>query len=284
MSALTRRWTVGHDGSGGASHAARWALEQATGRDVDVVVVRGWDIPALDFPFPSEAMEDFVPPAVSGDIGEIEASAAERGVSLGSSVVRGAAVNVLLDEAVDSSLVVVGSRGMGGFRRLLLGSVSSQCAAHATVPTVVVPATAPQRAVRRIVVGLDGSDRSRRALAWAMEFAPEGCEMLVVGAWMPSKSGFVAVAQHYSDEHRQARDRFDEILDEVEADPDGVPFERRFVFADPAATLLEEAESSDLVVVGQRGHSGVSAAILGSVSMQVLHRSPVAVAVIPDGS
>jgi nucleotide-binding universal stress UspA family protein len=46
---------------------------------------------------------------------------------------------VLLEEAADADLLVVGSRGLGGFRGLLLGSVSQQCAHHAPCPLVIVP-------------------------------------------------------------------------------------------------------------------------------------------------
>lgn len=276
-------WTIGHDGSAGASHAADWAVAQATGRNVELTLVRSWQIPALDVPLPVESIEEFAPAQACDDIDELVARASESGVSVSQRIVRGAAAETLLDASTDGSLAVVGSRGLGGFRRLLLGSVSSQCATHALVPTVVVPpAAATDRPIGRIVVGLDGSERSRRALTWAVDFAPDECEIIVVGAWMPSRSGYVAVAQLYSHELDHTRDRFNEILDALEADAGSTLFERRFASADPATTLLEEAERADLLVVGQRGHSGLSAAILGSVSTHVLHHSPIPVAVIPD--
>jgi nucleotide-binding universal stress UspA family protein len=60
------------------------------------------------------------------------------------SIGRGAAAGVLLDAARDADLLVVGSRGLGGFRGLLLGSVSSKMAAHAPCPVVIVRPAAPQ--------------------------------------------------------------------------------------------------------------------------------------------
>ncbi len=276
-------WTVGHDGSDSASGAVRWAVTQATGRDVEITVIRTWQIPAIDFPLPVESIDEFAPSAVCPDIDVITASANDAGVRLSQSILRGPATHVLLDESKGSELLIVGSRGLGGFRRLLLGSISSQCATHARVPTVVVPpAAVTDRPVRRIVVGLDGSEHSQRALAWAIDFAPEPCEIVVVGAWMPSTFGYVAVAQHYTDELQQARNHFNEILDAREADAGSTLFERRFAYADPATTLLEEAERADLLIVGQRGHSGLSAAILGSVSTHVLHHSPVPVVIVPE--
>lgn len=276
-------WTVGHDGSAGASHATAWAVTQATGRNVDIALVRSWQIPAFDVPLPVDSIEEFAPTQVCEDFDELAARASESGVSVSQRIVRGAPAQTLLDASTGGSLFVLGSRGLGGFRRLLLGSVSSQCATHALVPTVVVPPDAAfDRPVGRIVVGLDGSDRSRRALAWAIAFAPDGCEIMVAGAWMPSTSGYVAVAEHYGDELEHARDHFNEIIDALEAAAGSTLFERRFAFADPASTLLDEASRADLLVVGQRGHSGLSAAILGSVSTHVLHHSPIPAAVIPD--
>lgn len=55
-------------------------------------------------------------------------------------LVKGHPVEVLLSEAEGAKALVVGSRGMGGFRRTLLGSVSQQCALHATCPVVIVRA------------------------------------------------------------------------------------------------------------------------------------------------
>jgi len=279
----TTLWTVGHDGSHGASNAAKWAVTQAAERDVELVLVRSWQIPAVDVPLPVESIEDFAPTEVSEDFEEFVATARTSGVSVSPRIVCGPPAQTLLDQSELGEVLVVGSRGLGGFRRLLLGSVSSQCATHAQVPTIVVPdAAVIDRPISRIVVGLDGSDRSRRALDWAIGFAPDGCAISVVGAWMPSKSGFTAVAEHYGRELDHARDRFDEIVGGFEIASGERKFERRFAFADPATTLLDEASGADLVVVGKRGHSGLSAAILGSVSTHVLHHSPIPVAVIPD--
>jgi nucleotide-binding universal stress UspA family protein len=61
------------------------------------------------------------------------------GVEVEQVTVEGAAPRVLLEQAEDAELLVVGSRGLGGFRGLLLGSVSQQCAHHAQCPVVVVP-------------------------------------------------------------------------------------------------------------------------------------------------
>lgn len=276
-------WTIGHDGSEGASHATEWAITQAAGRGVRLDLVRSWQIPVLDFPLPVESMNDFAPKQACDDFDEVVERAGKLDIAVSQRVVRGVAAQALLDASAESSVMVLGSRGLGGFRRLLLGSVSSQCATHARVPTIVVPKTASaDRPIGRIVVGFDGSDRSRRALEWAIDFVPDGCEIRVVGAWTLSKSGYVTAIQIYAHEAEHTRTHFKEVLDELEAKAGSTRFERRFVYENPSATLLQESADADLLVVGQRGHSGLSGAILGSVSTHVLHHSSIPVAIVPD--
>jgi len=251
-----------------------------------MLVVRAWDVPALDFTLPMDSFEVFAPSAVCVDLDELMALGADSGVAVHDRLVRGGAAAVLLDAGDDASMLVVGSRGLGGFRRLLIGSVSSQCATHARVPTVVVPAASKvEQPASRITVGLDGSEHSLDALSWALDFAPEKSTIQVLGAWWMSRSGFTAVAQHYTHDFEHAQATFHELLDDVESsDRAGRVLERHFAFADPATALLKASSEADLVVVGERGHTGVAAAMLGSVATHLVHRSKVPVVVVPSTS
>jgi nucleotide-binding universal stress UspA family protein len=135
---------VGVDGSESAQNALRFALDEARLRGAAVRAVAAWHVPATAFG------GAYVPPA-DGLIDELEASARktlERAltdtgdhadVEVEPVVREGAPARVLLDEASDADLLVIGSRGLGGFRGLLLGSVGQQCAQHAPCPVVVVP-------------------------------------------------------------------------------------------------------------------------------------------------
>jgi nucleotide-binding universal stress UspA family protein len=69
----------------------------------------------------------------------VEARAAESGVSVTPILREGQAADVLVAEAREADLLVVGSRGLGGFKGLLLGSVSQQCAHHAACPVAIIP-------------------------------------------------------------------------------------------------------------------------------------------------
>jgi nucleotide-binding universal stress UspA family protein len=134
---------VGIDGSPGARTALRFALHEAQLRGADLRVVAAWQLPAM-------AYAGGVGPGDPELYGELEHAARgnatyalERvdagGVEITTVVREGSAAHVLLEEAADADLLVVGSRGLGGFRGLLLGSVSQQCAHHAPCPLVIVP-------------------------------------------------------------------------------------------------------------------------------------------------
>ena len=136
---------VGVDGSPSAQAALRFALDEARLRDADVRAVAVWHVPVAAYG------DGFVPPD-PGLMAHLEAEArrtlegALAGVSEKASVAsvesvvrEGSPARVLLEEAVDADLLVVGSRGLGGFRGLLLGSVSQQCSHHAPCPVVIVP-------------------------------------------------------------------------------------------------------------------------------------------------
>ena len=102
----------------------------------------------------------------------------------------------LLEHAVGADLLVVGARGYGGFRGLVLGSVSQQCAHHTTVPIAIVRRVDPENAAPdRIVVGIDGSAPSRNASAWALDEArARRARLTIVHAWRPALLGAIDYA------------------------------------------------------------------------------------------
>ncbi|MEU2110853.1 universal stress protein [Streptomyces sp. NPDC019507] len=134
------RIVVGVDGSASSRAALRWAVRYAglVGATVDAVAAwdvpgaRSWSAPAVDTEFDEEQAERGLVEEVRDVLGESGASQVHE------RVVRGDAAEVLLDAAEGAQALVVGSRGRGGFRRALLGSVSHQCAIHASCPVVIV--------------------------------------------------------------------------------------------------------------------------------------------------
>ncbi|MFD4587330.1 universal stress protein [Streptomyces sp. NPDC058423] len=134
------RIVVGVDGSPSSRAALRWAVRYAglVGATVDAVAAwdvpgaRSWSAPAVDTEFDEEQAERGLVEEVRDVLGESGASRVHE------RLVRGDAAEVLLDAAEGAQALVVGSRGRGGFRRALLGSVSHQCAVHASCPVVIV--------------------------------------------------------------------------------------------------------------------------------------------------
>ena len=143
---MTQRIVVGVDSSDNALAALRWAAQEARLRDAELAVVHAWTVPVAVDP---------VGLAIGGfshnraDLGALAQQACNNILDkLGpqpndpkilTRVIEGMPARVLLDEAKDASLVVVGARGHGGFLGLLLGSVSSVVTHHAPCPVVVVP-------------------------------------------------------------------------------------------------------------------------------------------------
>ena len=135
---------VGVDQSEGAKAALRFALEEARLRQAKLRVVHAWQFGYIGAPGFEGSL-----PAVGGDLAEFHEAAEAAldetlrgvvadGVAIERRVDQGAAAPVLIEESRDADLLVVGSRGHGGFAQLLLGSVSQQCAQHAFCPVVIV--------------------------------------------------------------------------------------------------------------------------------------------------
>ena len=135
------RIVVGMDGSDPSKAALAWAIRQGrlTGATVEAVIA--WELP-VNFGTPAP----LIPPRT--DFEEVarevitlaiaDASGPDEHVTIRSKVVEGNAPQVLLDASAGADLLVVGSRGHGGFVEALLGSVGQHCVHHATCPVVVI--------------------------------------------------------------------------------------------------------------------------------------------------
>lgn len=133
---------VGVDGSRGAEAALRFALSEAKLREADLRIVCGWSVPTIAYTG-GYAVAEFDTELEENARRVVDGAAAEAR-SAGSGNVEALAVNAqpaeaLLGAAHDAELLVVGSRGRGGFASLMLGSVSQQVAHHARIPVAIVP-------------------------------------------------------------------------------------------------------------------------------------------------
>lgn len=135
---------VGHDGSPFSDHALRWALELAQRASMPVTIVRAWTMRTA--PRPKTQEFGYVPPAedfaaevrdrLTESTRDILAQFPQVETTL--QVERGQPANVVVEAARTASLLVVGPRGLGGFKGLVLGSVSEHAVETASCPVVVV--------------------------------------------------------------------------------------------------------------------------------------------------
>ena len=142
------RIVVGVDGSTHSLGALRFALSEARLRDAKVVAVHVPHLPVTpvvgapafvigDPPDLAQSVEEAAAKIFDDMLAEVGSEAAD--VEVERVVTRGGVAHELVKAAEDADLLVLGSRGHGGFMGLLLGSVSHQCVHHATCPVVIVP-------------------------------------------------------------------------------------------------------------------------------------------------
>jgi nucleotide-binding universal stress UspA family protein len=138
------RVVVGVDGSQAGARALRWARDHARAVGSKLVAVLTWQLTIL--PAPSSATAGFAPPLPEWHakaehlLGSVcEAALGAEAQDVEQVVLHQPAAAGLLEAVTAHDLLVLGDRGRGGFSRLLLGSVSRQCAEHAPCPVVVVP-------------------------------------------------------------------------------------------------------------------------------------------------
>jgi nucleotide-binding universal stress UspA family protein len=137
------RIVVGVDGSEAAHRALEWAVDEARRRNAVVEAIHAWHQPFITgYAYLGEMDLNNYLAEAEKTLDTALASVDTEGVAVEHKVVPGGASHVLVDEAKGASLLVVGSRGRGGFTGLLLGSVSQQVAHHAPCPTVIIPAAA----------------------------------------------------------------------------------------------------------------------------------------------
>ena len=282
-------WVVGIDGSASSRHAALWAGSHAAGRASELHLLAAWHPPLLA-PFTSIGG---LPGAASETLQSTSQEQVDRlalelrsgvTVPVETIVCRGGPASCLLDAAGHASLLVVGSRGRGGFARLALGSTSTQCATHAETPTAVIPLGAPIGAVRRIVVAVDGSPNSLAAAQWAIDFADAGTVVECVMVW--DVTPIVTSADTYvlPEATELVRRRFSETMREVRLanDRHDLDITQRFDEGLPRRVLHDAAQHSDLFVMGARGQGAIGAMLLGSVSSWLLHHVERPIVVVPD--
>ncbi len=192
----------------------------------------------------------------------------------------------LVDLSDDAAWLVLGSPERSRLERVLLGSVTRAAVAHARCPVAVVPAGHEVGPPRRVVVGVDGSAGSARAVRLAVTTAAAaGGSVTCVLGWTVEVIDGVVVTEPDSAHWTAVEERYlrlvHEVADPVAAAHPDVPVQVVVRHGGAAKAVIELAEElgADLVVVGSRGRGGFAGLLLGSVSRTVVERAGTVVAV-----
>lgn len=277
-------FVVGLDGSPAADHALAWARAFAAETDAEVRAVMTWEVPlSMLSTVPLGPMTS--PVEVAKDAArDTLAAAVERakgGPGPITTVLRhGPAVSTLLAEVAehDADLVVVGTRGLGPVRRVLLGSVSARVARDAPCPVAVVPLGAPVGSSGPIVVGVDGSAGSVAALRWAAD-ATDGPIHAVHVMEYPFGPDYAVDGLVFRGHEAFGHDVVERTVAEALGERPDVTTtvtsgDARDVLNQVATTLRASA-----IVVGARGGAGLAG--LGSIATSVASHADVVVVVVP---
>ncbi len=288
----SRSIVVGADGSDASNQAVTWAAREAVSTEATLRIVNVWSVPVLLWPatagFASIDPADVRVGAVAIlDQARALAINAARGVTLQVEIaeVEGGAAEQLVAQSADADLLVVGTRGHGGFVRLVLGSVATACAHHSSVPVAVIGPDAPLPGTSEIVVGVDDSPGGRAALRWAAaEAGRVDAGLRVVHGWeIPVALGAEALAVGWdSDLDAAAQQGLERLVaEEIDGMDPRPAVEVAAILLSAPEALISESKDASLLVVGSRGRGGFRELLLGSVSQHCLHHSACPLVIVP---
>lgn len=278
MSIFPTRILLATDGSEEAELAAQTATDLAGKTDSELHVIHVLVLPpeTLHDPFGTDAREEFERRGrarLDEVVGRIEAS----GGAVGGAYVRAgspAAELVAQAEEIAAGLVALGSRGLGGMSRALMGSVSDSVVRHAPCPTLVVrekSLTFPTR----ILLATDGSEEAKLATTTAAALAEDTdseLHVVSVGPFLPTM--FSPTEEEPARMAREARRTLDEQVESIEATGEKVAQAHlRLGGAAEEIVALAEDVGTGLIAMGSRGRGGIRRALMGSVSEKVVRHA-----------
>lgn len=291
---------VGYDGSVGSRVALDWAAETAHRQGKKLTLLHCVDL-AMVPAFPA-----YDPVHIAPSLREVSRAVLDAGVLRAQKVLDpkdvtwlhaiGSPSAELVDSSKDHDLVVMGCRGRGRLLGGILGSTAYAVTAHAHCPVVVVRSQVrehPDDLVmpgpdRRVIVGVDDSDESQRALEMAAQIADSsGAQLHIVRVAMAVSMEawtYAETAKAGTSQTHELRDHAEETVrragDHVRAGYPNVSIETEVLYGDAGHTLADLGERAGLIVVGSRGRGGFSGLLLGSVSHTVIHEASCPVMVV----
>ncbi|MFJ7910690.1 universal stress protein [Kitasatospora sp. NPDC096204] len=287
----TRHVLAGLDGSPRSESAAMWAAAEARRLGAPLRLLHVW--PWLSGENLDRAEPGDLRPAALDALARVadRIRLAHPDLTVETAVRPDDPVDGLVAEAREQELLVLGSRGLGGFAGLLVGSVSLAVAARATVPTVLVRETAPvpdgdTAPPGEVVVGLDSGEPAEAVLAFAFAQARRrGAALRAVHGWEPlpawAYAGMMPPPVDVPGQERTEAALLAEHLAEHRGRYPDVPVVEDVRLGGGTRAVLDAAAGAELVVVGRRERRHHLGMLLGPVAHAVLHHSTTPVAVVP---
>ncbi|KOG09079.1 MULTISPECIES: universal stress protein [Streptomyces] len=283
---MTAQVTVGLDGSAESLAAARWAATQAVLREVPLrlVHVQEWpNTPAAPLAF-ARTMDERIERLMRDETDRARKDHPD--LEVVTEHARGRAAEELTAAANEADLTVLGSRGLGGVRGFIVGSVSLAVVGSARRPVVLVRAkderTGPEGA---IVVGVDIHHPCEALLAFSFsEAARKGTSLRFLHSWtLPASYGYAAIMDPGIGGELSSHllGGLEDLLEPWRKRYTGVEAEAESVVGSPAYQLVEASRTAQLVIVGRRSRNVPLGPHLGHVAHAVIHHSPAPVAVVP---
>lgn len=283
-----RHVLVGVDGSDSALRAVHWAADEARRRKIGLCLVHAVELLTGYAPrvVDSHTLHTAINERGQQWLGEAreEAEKVVPGLRVDTVLEVASPVLTLVRESRHAALVVMGSRGLGGFSGLVIGSTAVEVAGRTHCPIVVVRGETGDLA-GPVVVGVDGTPVGEAAIAFAFEQASaRGANLVAVHAW----SDLVLDAAHATGagaiDFAPLQQRSEELLAErlagwQEKFPD-VHVSREVVRDRPTRALLRHGGHAQLLVVGTRGRGGFRGLVLGSTSHHLLYHAGCPVAIV----
>jgi nucleotide-binding universal stress UspA family protein len=259
---------VATDGTEAAAVAVRWAALEARRRRAGLRIVYAYDSDWLESRFDIGAeyldVAESLAKAVVADARD-RARAVVPDLPIETGILPGNAIPRLLEVAEGADLLVLGSRGRGGFAGMLLGSVSQRMAMHAPCPVAVVRDEAVGDGA--VVAGVDDSPSAEQVLPTAFAAAAKrDTTLIVIRSCLLDDPD---AAQRLEVRLTPYRERYPQVHVETVLTHDGA-----------AAALVDATRHAALTVVGSHGHGTLAAALLGSTVLELLHRADCPVMVV----
>jgi nucleotide-binding universal stress UspA family protein len=286
---MSKHITVGFDGSPEASEALRWGTQEAKARDCGLEIVMCYHLPLA-----SDINAGWVPLEAYGQAEQAahaELEQAREGVkaehpelALSIELRAGTPGSLLVEQSgADQEMIVLGASSHRGVAAFWLGSTPRSVVRHAHCPVVVVRGVSGRGGPDRVVVGIDGSETSRRATLWAAAEADlHGVNLHIVHAWeYPYALATTRESQGRDLTRVAAANVLDEAL-ELAREASGSRVTGGLVEDGPASGLLGTLRDGDLLVLGSRGRGAVRAGMFGSTVNSVLDEAAIPVAVLRD--